>query len=259
MKMQKQSRSALRSPYDFDRQDGSQMECEYFKSFRYLEPEVRFGNITHSDSPDFRVDMSDRVIGVEVIQLFKRQSGRDVESTQDRILEKSCQRAQERRIPPAHVTLFFTIRGPLDGAARSRIADAVVRVIAEQMPADGKSVELEQAPGQPREVDLILINRVHCRAPGRWSWLEFSTFERDVAGIIQERIASKAQRLSTYLEHCSECWLLLVADSFRASGKLAFDDNCQLHGFDSPFARTYILDFGKGRLHRLRATRTTVP
>jgi hypothetical protein len=232
------------------------MECEYFSSFRYFEPEIQSGSITHSESPDFRVNVTDRVIGVEVTQLFKPRSGRDIESAQERILEEACQRAEEQRLPPANVSLFFCLRRPLDTAARSRIANAVVRVVAEQMPRDGESVELERAPGQPREVDLILINRVHCRAPGRWQLgLEFGADERDAANVIQERIATKAKRISSYLEFCNECWLLLVADSFRTSGRLAFDDSCQSHGFISQFARTYVLDFGKPRLYRLQKGR----
>jgi hypothetical protein len=232
------------------------MECEYFHSFKHFEPEIRSGRITHGERPDFRVDVSDRVIGVEVTQLFKPRSGRHIESAQERILEEACQRAEEQKLPPAHVFLFFNLRRSLDSAARSQIADAVVRVVAEQMPLDGGSVELERAAGQPREVDLILINRVHCRAPGRWEvGLEFAADERDVTSVVRERIASKAERLSSYLESCSECWLLLVADSFRTSGKLAFDDSCQSHVFVSPFARTYVLDFGKPRLYQLQQGR----
>ena len=256
MKKSRPSRSPLRSPFDFNREDGRQMECEYFHSFRHFEPEIQSSSITHGESPDFRVDVSDRVIGVEVTQLFRPRSGRDIESAQERILEEACKRAEEQKLPPAHVSLFFTLRRRLDSAARSRIADAVVSVVAEQMPPDGELVELDMAPGQPREVDLIQINRVHCRAPGRWQGgLEFGADERDVASVVQERIAGKAKRLSSYLESCSECWLLLVADSFRISGKLAFDEISQSHVFQSPFARTYVLDFGKGRLYRLQEGR----
>jgi hypothetical protein len=242
----------LRSPFDFNRQDGRQIEHEYFGSFRYFESEIQSGSITHGDSPDFRVDVSGRVVGVEVTRLFKPEGRQDIESTQERILEEACRRAQEQMLPPAHVTLFFNLHGPLDSAVRSRIADAIVRVVKERMPPVGESVEVERAPGQPHEVDLIMVNRVHCRAPGRWEWFEFGAVEKDVARVVEEAIARKAERLSSYLECCNECWLLLVADSFRASGKLAFEDSCQSHVFVSPFARTYVLDFGKGRLYQLR-------
>src|SRR6266849_3040176 len=123
-----QSRPTLRSPFDFDRQDGREMECEYFQSFRYFEREIQSGSVTLGDSPDFRVDVRDRVVGVEVTRLFKPDGGQDVESTRERILEEACRRAQEWALPPAHVTLFFSLHGPLDSATRSRIADAIVHV-----------------------------------------------------------------------------------------------------------------------------------
>ncbi len=232
------------------------MECEYFNSFRYFEPEIQSSTITHADSPDFRVNVSDRVVGVEVTRLFKPEGRQDIESTQERIFEEACRNAQEQKLPPAHVTLYFNLRGALGSAARSRIARAVVRVVTEQMPGDGESVQLEGAPAQPREVDLITVNRMHCRAPGRWTWIETTTIKGDAVRVIQEAIVRKAENLSTYLERCSECWLLLVADFFRTSGNLAFDDGCQSHVFVSPFARTYVLDFGRGRLYPLRTSGT---
>jgi hypothetical protein len=122
------------------------------------------------------------------------------------------------------------------------------------MPPNGESVRIERARGQPSEVDLILVNRVHCRAPGRWWSLKFEPIATDAARVVYERIAKKSEKLTSYLERCSECWLLLVADSFRASGKLAFDNICHSHVFMSPFARTYVLDFGKGRLYNLRTS-----
>lgn len=64
-------------------------------------------------------------------------------------------------------------------------------------------------------------------------------------------ISKKANLLSTYLNACDECWLLLVADGLRPSGKFDFGQHFCAHVFVSPFARTYVLDFGKGKLRPL--------
>jgi len=49
------------------------MECEYFRSFRYFEPDIQPGAIiAHADGgpgPDFRVRVDDDVIEVEVTRL----------------------------------------------------------------------------------------------------------------------------------------------------------------------------------------------
>jgi hypothetical protein len=239
--------SPLRSPWDFDRQNGRQMEWKYFRSFQYFLPEIQSCDVEHNGIPDFRL-FADRVIGVELTRLFKPEARQDLESTQERILEEVCQLAQERQVPDAHVALFFNLSGPLRHAARSQIAHAVVRVVAEQMPAEGELLRIERALGQPREVDLITVSR---RSPPRWSWLECAKIEGDVVCVVQQAIDGKANKLSSYLKFCSECWLLLVADSFRSSANLPFANSCQSHVFRSPFARTYVLDFGKGNLYSL--------
>lgn len=270
-KKEPKSRSTLRAPYDFDRRDGHCMEAAHFRSFYHFEadiqsahhfkPGVQFeldiqsGVIIHADSPDFRIQVGNNLIGVEVRRLFTSPDGPAIESTQESIFDQACRKAERLSLPPADVTLFFNLRKPLHVAARTRIADAVVRVVAENMPADGETVDLEGRSGQPSEVDQILINRRHCRPPGRWrADFKFSEIERNRSDIVQNAITEKADRLLTYLTACNECWLLLVADSFKASGNLEFGEVTQPHTFSSPFTRTYVLDFGRGRLHRLQTS-----
>jgi hypothetical protein len=246
------------------------MEAAHFRSFYHFEPDIRAcrqsepdvqfeldmqsGAITHADIPDFRIRVGNNIIGVEVRRLFTSPDGPAIESTQESIFEQACRKAERLTLPPADVTLFFNLRKPLHAAARCRIADAVVQVVVDNIPADGDMAQLEHRSGQPSEVDLIHIDRQHREhrpEQGRWrADFKFSEIERNVFGIVQEAITQKANRLPTYLKACDKCWLLLVADSFRASGNLIFDAG-QKHVFLSPFTRTYVLDFGRGRLHRL--------
>lgn len=244
------------------------MEAAHFRSFYHLEPDIRSGRnsqptiqyerdirsgvITHADSPDFRVRIGCNIIGVEVRRLFTSPGGPAIESTQESIFDEACLKAERLNLPPAHVTLFFNLRRPLRVAARRRITDAVVQVVADNMPAEGDNVDLEHRPGQPPEVDLIQINRQRRREVGRWrADFEFSKFANNISGILREAIAEKATRLPRYLKVCNECWLLLVADSFKPSGNLRFDGVERQDTFSSPFTRTYVLDFGRPHLHRL--------
>jgi hypothetical protein len=262
------SRSTLRAPYDLDRRNGHCMEAAHFRSFYYFEPDIQSGHhcepniqfkldiqsgvITHADSPDFRIRVGNNIIGVEVRKLFTSLDGPALESTQESIFDQACRKAERLNLPPADVTLFFNLRRPLREADRRRIADAVVQVVADNMPADGDTAQLEHRPGQPSEVDLIQINRGSRREVGRWrADFKFSEIESNRPDIVQKAITEKAARLLTYLTACDECWLLLVADSFKASGNLEFGAVGQTHTFSSPFTRTYVLDFGRGRLHRL--------
>jgi hypothetical protein len=206
-------------------------------------------------SPDFRIRKNDRTIGVEIRRLFVSPDGPALESTQERIFDCVCRKAETLNLPPAEVTLFFNLHTPLRVAKCRRIADAIVQVVATNLPADGDMVELEHRPGQPSEVDLIQINRCQReprRERGRWhADFNFSAIVTNIFDIVQTAITEKAARLATYQKACEECWLLLVADSFRASGNLEFTEDTQIHSFSSPFTRTYALDWGRPRLHRL--------
>src|SRR5260370_36795549 len=91
-------------------------------------------------------------------------------------------------------------------------------------------------------VDAVYIHR-DARVDGaarwvvsraRWVW-------PDAVPLIQEAIDDKAAKYEGYLEHCDECWLLVVADSRKGSASMHVDE--LNHCFSSPFAQTFFLDF----------------
>lgn len=230
------------------------MELEYFSSFQFFESDVRSLAFDQTEAPDFRTTEVRPSIGIEVTRLFRRGARPDMESSKDRILDDARSIAEVMNLPPADVTLFFSFEGTVAAADRLRIAKGAVEVIAANMPSEGAHTHLEYCTGQPPEVDLILINRVHCGVHGEWRWLEAGKVEYDVFGLIDAAIGRKSDKLEEYLKACDECWLLLVGDSFRPSGKLAIDKHGAHQEFESPFSRTYFLDFGRGQLHRLKTS-----
>jgi hypothetical protein len=247
------------------------MEAAHFRSFYHFEPDIRAnqhlkpeiqfvldiqsGVITHDDKPDFRVRVGAKTIGIEITRLFTSPNAPALESTQESIFDQACRKAELQDLPAVDVILFFNIRKSLHRADRCRIADAVVQLVAANIPTDGNRVDLEHRPGQPPEVDLIQINPPYRPERGRWrADFAFSKIERNTFAIVQEAIIKKAGLLPTYLKVCDECWLLLVADSFKASGNLDFSEDSQMQTFSSPFTRTYALDWGRPRLHRVETT-----
>jgi hypothetical protein len=262
------SRPILRAPYDLDRRDRHCMEAAHFRSFYFFEPDIRSnqhlkpeiqfpldmqsGVITHDDKPDFRIRIGSRTVGIEITRLFTSADAPALESTQESIFDQACRNAERLKLPPVDVILYFNIRKSLHRADCCRIADAVVQFVAANIPNDGNGVDLEHRPGQPHEVDLIKIQPSYRPEQGRWrADFSFSMIERNTFAIVQKAITKKAGLLRTYLNACDECWLLLVADSFKASGNLDFSEDSQMHIFSSPFARTYALDWGRPRLHCL--------
>jgi hypothetical protein len=152
---------------------------------------------------------------------------------------------------PARVSLFFCLQGPLRAKPRLKIARRVAQVVHDNMPPEGESVQLECRIGQPIAVDAISINRLQPVDRHRWTWPEVGVVETNAIPLFEAAIKKKATKLDDCLQNCDECWLLIVAPSFKPSGMIHPDKHSLSHTYASPFSRTYFLDFGHGRLSPL--------
>jgi hypothetical protein len=221
------------------------------------------------ETPDFLVTTSlGGKIGIEHTHVFKK-GGTDEaaeqidEAAKEFITTVAQRRAEALGLPPAHVTLFFnpqyvrringSKRRSFTKAEKELIGDNLAKFIGANMPEEGASTELDWRPdrGQPRQVDLILINRVCPTGRPSWRWLEMNTIQYDAIERIQSAITRKDEVYQACVRQCDACWLLVVANSFRSSGNIHPDTASLSHYYTSPFDRTYFLDVGIGRLYRL--------
>lgn len=226
-----------------------ELEEEFFHSFCYFVRDVQCGNAVKSESPDFLIKETDRMIGVEVTSLRTPDGESAVESTKDAIVTASQMAATRLNVPAVDVTLFFSITGPLKKSEKKRVSESVAQVVLENLPDLDGQATLEMVPGQPSEVDLILVSRRS--AKNRWHWTEAGDKLECADFLIQSAIDKKSEKISNYLQNCDECWLLVGVNSFRPSGKLRPGDQVRNHVFRSPFDRTYFLDYGHGELIKL--------
>jgi hypothetical protein len=100
------------------------------------------------------------------------------------------------------------------------------------MPAEGNFIECDWRPGQPRQVDLVQINRVYPVDRHNWGWLEFNAIQYDAIERLQDTITKKSQMHAACLRECDECWLLIDANSFLSSGNIhpdAYEPVPRLH------------------------------
>jgi hypothetical protein len=216
------------------------------------------GELIESETPDFLVlTATGRKIGIEHTQVFKK-AGTDEtaeqpdEATKDFIKTAAKQHAEFLGLPPAHVTLFFNPqylrrttgdkRRFFTKAEKQSIAERIAVFVGTQMPAEGGSIECDWRPEQPRQVDLIHINRVHPVDRHIWRCPEFNAIQYDAIERLQDAITKKSKRYDACLRECDECWLLIVANSFLSSGNIHPDAASLSHVYTSPFSQTYFLD-----------------
>ncbi|MGC2202879.1 MAG: hypothetical protein WA633_22420 [Stellaceae bacterium] len=141
----------------------------------------------------------------------------------------------------------------LTKAEKQTIAENIAKFVGANLPAQGCSIECDWRPntGQPRQVDLIQINRVHPVDRHHWSWPEWNAIQYDAIERLQDAITKKSKVYDACRRECDECWLLAVAPSLRSSGTIYPDEASLSHVYNSPFSRTYFLDFGLRRVARL--------
>jgi hypothetical protein len=238
-----------------------ELERELLHSFSVLCRDFPCGELEEDrESPDFVVVTKEKRIGIEIARIYKtegseKNSAQAIEATKDAITIAASNYAKKLGLPPADVALFFTLHRSLNKLSAEDIARRVTETVRINMPLDGQSAKIEYSKGrkqgQPREVDLILINRRFSSDGHEWDWHEMGFVQSDAIRLFEEKIKEKSTRLNDYLRHCDECWLLIVAPSFRPSGMIHPDADSLSRRYNSPFGRTYFLDFGKGRLAQL--------
>ena len=251
-----------------------EIEHQHIRSFRYLCSDFPVGELRECETPDFLIlTTTGRTIGIEITQVFKKDGTDETAEQADEAAKEAITldariHAERLGMPPAHVSLFFNpqyLRRAKNGGSQRRfltkaekqnIARSIAQFVGENMPPQGCSIELEPRPnsGQPREVDLIQINRVHPVDRHRWSWPEWRAIQHDAIERVQRAICNKGKKHDACRRKCDECWLVVVAPSFQSSGNIHPDEKSLSHMYDSLFMRTYFLDFGLGRVHRLNTS-----
>jgi hypothetical protein len=237
-------------------------EYGYLNSLRHFCDDFPEGQIKCGETPDFLIQTGGRRIGIEITKIFldngtRKASLQSVEAARDRITSLARNFAIERGTPPVSVTLFFNWTLPLHRKKETSIAGAVAQTVHNNLPSPGENVDLECHYGsnQPNEVDEILVNRAYPVTEHKWRWMEYSRIEREAEEHLQQAINRKIDTLYACLDKCEECWLLIVANSFRASGNIKPNEESFSYLYGSPFSRTYFFDNGLGRLALLRTSR----
>ena len=234
-------------------------EWQYLHSLKHLCHDFPSGEIRKHEGPVFLIKTTaGHTIGVEIGCVYKdysKTAEQSVEATKEAItIAARAYCDNVLKSPPAFVSLYFTLSRHRKPKACQEIAQRVAQAVHENMPPEGECVKLEYRSGglQPIEVDLIIIGRDYPRATSKWIWPEFASIQTDAISTLEHRITVKNQKLHNYLRHCDDCWLLIVAPSFKSSGNIHPDERSLSHIYSSLFGRTYFLNFGLGNLFLLR-------
>lgn len=179
-----------------------------------------------------------------------------IERSQSDLVGQAQELYELQGLPPLLVSFFFHSRGgTVKKERRLELARDLARICAERLPATpGPCLTIERGPrlnqNLPEEISFILVQRIE-RGRGSWTCSEGGMVHQDARKLLQERIDEKAGKLLTYRERCDGCWLLLVAEAHNPSSFIEPDAASLEHTYQSPFERTYFLNFFGGQPVRL--------
>jgi len=225
-------------------------ELRILKVFRGLCDDFPGGKIIPDETPDFII-YGDRKLGIEIRRVFlhdgkKRTSLQGVEAARDRIVAEAVKLASGTDLPFSTVAFFPNWTVEIRREREPSIAQCLVKAVRDGMPPVGESTTLCYRIGgpQPIQFDEISVHRGYLATKYDWQWHEAASVEEKAIELLNKAIGEKAVLMDRILKKCDACWLLIVADPFRASGKIRPNMQSLSHTYRSPFDRTYFLGLG---------------
>jgi hypothetical protein len=211
------------------------------------------GTLEGADEPDvIVVDRAHRV-GVEVTELHQRSEARrsparQQESERAGIVCRAQALAAESGVPIVNVSVHFKDSPTIGKKDRDRIAISLVHVVTANIPEleSSLSLELWRDGLDLPWVRAIRIYRTAVLICHHWWSSESGWVQMDFTHELQEAIDEKNIKHARYLQHCDECWLLVIASGGRPSGLFELSVETRTHVYRSAFAKTFFMEvFGE--------------
>ena len=207
--------------------------------------------------PDFLYESNGKITGIEHTELTKDQrysaapSRAELKGTQRGIVTRAAALAEKAGLPPISLNVLFqdvNAAYPNKGETLARALFEHVRKKMNYIQSDGahRSVKIVRAG----DIQGILVaTAISGKAFGpdglqhhRWMLREPGFVRHDFARDLQAAIDKKNSSYSSYLEKCSECWLLIVTDRTRDDQRFELDEPTLSAVYKSRFAKTLFME-----------------
>lgn len=230
---------------------------ERFKSFITDFPN---GRLVPTEEPDFLVHCENRVIGIELTDLYRETPRGKVpqqasEAMRNRVVARAKEIYADRNQPPVLVSFFLDDRVHIKKIEVEQIAMELADLVSDNIPEVNSIVEVPSDWQYIRKLPSILhkisvrrldvVTKTFFSAPGA-TWL-VSVGRED----IERALASKEAKLTAYRTRCDEAWLVINADIEPMSTWFNFDSASLQERFTSAFDRVFVVRHFVGKAHEL--------
>lgn len=205
---------------------------------------------SHLEEPDFIFRDGSLTIGVELTRLVQparlnEPSMKSQEEEQQRIVERAKNIAESKGLPPMWVTVYFASASFVGKSDRERLARHLFDLIVTNgrwqygpVLLRAEESEDENWPEEIAAAHLALM-------PGtthHWVSSSAGFINEQFADELQTEINKKDCRLTTYLNKCDVCWLIVFAEWTGPSSFYLFTEDMQKQEFVSDFKRAFFAD-----------------
>lgn len=238
-------------------------EIERLKLNRFAELSMLLsnGDIYNFEEPDFVIYQPNRILGIELTDLFwEEKTGiipqQAVESLRWRIAESAGRIYDEFGLPPLYACIHFNQNYIPHKDEVSRVSIAIAKVVAANVPDEGdhyhENYNWQNRNYFPEEVERIGVSRFFGIDRTFFAPMEASFIPDLETKDIERTLARKESKLKEYRNWCDEVWLLINCDIGQLSTDFAHDSNIFSKEFSSGFDRAFLLRHMADKIHELK-------
>jgi hypothetical protein len=243
------------------------MERAYLQRFRENFADFPEGAILPNEHPDFLVETRRGHVGIELIEYHVQEpdegrgsTTRAREGTEDKVLRMAAEQYRSKSLPPVVVSVLWHPHQALDSRRIPELAIDLADLVQENLPEAGRSVTIRDRHhplrrSLPQEVASLTVVRRNSISKGSWTPVRAAFVPTITPPDLQRIMLSKEAKAPSYLQHCREVWLLIVARGSEPSTFGEIGPEVEGYRFDSGFDRVFFLHYFDGSVSELHVRR----
>ncbi len=247
-------------------EDKNRTEYEQLNRFKLTLINFPEGKIIKSESPDFLVTTNDKIIGIELTDLYwnsqqaqeetiNRRQNISSQQAQETICKKITSEAQSLHLAQNLANVLVTVRFSHNLSSKDIgcLSKQLVELVSRNMPKPGDNYNEENSDTLPEEIKRVTVSRLSDSKESFFN-APLSEFLPELEeNHISSALARKEPKVEEYRKRCAEIWLLTNFDTVPSSLATIFDfkEEVLQKTYPSKFDRVFLFDNARKKIYEL--------
>lgn len=236
---------------------GKRTEENHLHRFRVNFQEFPAGKLTLAEHPDFLLETSNEIIGIEHTRYIRGDLGAQ-ENVENIALWLASQHYAHRGFPLVEVQVFWNFHEKPSKGTLPQFVPMLSELVARHLPWPGDETTIRYPHWAwrqlPREIVSLTISRRRVMQKNFWVSVRSGVVPELTPADFYEIIGKKESKLSYYRQNCAQVWLLIVANGFEPSTHCDLAPEIESFRFETNFDRVFFLHYFDGFVVELSTT-----